>query len=216
MAEDQAARTARLSKQWLPDMSTMRFDEILGEDGVSVKTAYRDLSEAAGDAAYAVAKADKVIMEKTAELVGSNVAQLEDLAEAQRQVASLMSSGLVSSFSALGKALVNGENGWEAWAKAGVNAIAGVLEQWAAATAAMGFAELFNPLTAASGAAKILAAAGAATAAGVMRGGAAASTAVVASPAQSVQIINVQGSVIAERRVAALGASATRQSSRGY
>ena len=215
MVEDIAARTARLARAWMPDMSSMRYGEILGEDGVSVKQVYRDLSASVGEAAYAVAKADKIIMEKTAEMVGANVTQIEDYTEAQRELANIVGGAFASSFSALGQALANGETGWEAWAKAGMGAIAGVLEQWATATAVMGFAELFNPLTAASGAAKLLAAAGAATTAGVIRQAAATASTATATT-QSVQIVQVQGSVITERQLGRLAASSSRKAKRGW
>jgi hypothetical protein len=218
MAEDQAARTARLSRQFLGGVDPMAEDYARKVDALRVLgTTYRVVSNSAEEAAFVVAKADKQIMEKTAELVGANATQLENLAEAQKQVASLLGTGMVASFNALGQALANGESGWEAWAKAGVNAIAGVLEQWAAATAVMGFAELFNPLTAASGAAKILAAAGAATAAGVMRGSSATVSATTAAPVGTqVTNIYVEGSVITERQLARVAGSYSERSGRGW
>lgn len=170
---------------------------------------FRDALEQSTSAAYSASEEFDNLWK---EMVGANEATIA-LTDAQKEWASILGGAMTSSFSALGEALANGENGWEAWGKAGMNAIAGVLEQLAAAEAVAGFGMLIggNPF----GLAKLGGAAAMGTAAGVIRAEA-AKPSTGASVTNNYVIQNVSGSIRAEKELQVIAANGMAKAARGY
>jgi hypothetical protein len=74
----------------------------------------------------------------------ANVDSTKKLTEAQREMESALKSGFSSMSEAFGAAMVLGEDGWKAFGRAGLNAVAAVLEALAAAKVAEGIAAGFS------------------------------------------------------------------------
>jgi len=161
----------------------------------------------------------------------------------QIELAETAMDGAMQMAEAFGSALVLGEEGWKAFGKAGLNAVAAVIEAFARQYAAMAIAEFFTPGMQASAAGHAAAAAGLFAASGVVKAipMAEGGSGIVTKPTLflageagpepfafggannkrgmggGVTIIqNIGGSVIAERQVQALALSGIAQADRGY
>jgi len=97
------------------------------------------------------------------------IAKTEELTELQKELNELMLAGAVSTLEAFGAALVTGEEGWKGFAKAGLNAVAAVIEALAAAEVAKGIAALASVVGAAAAPGYFAAGAGLYVAAGAIK-----------------------------------------------
>lgn len=166
-----------------------------------------------------------------------NTTATEKFTEAQKSLMNAGVSGAAAMAEAFGAALFTGEEGWKAFGKAGLNAIASVVEALAAAEAAKGIAALGTVAGAPLAPGYFAAAAGLYAASGAIKAIPLAEGGIVTKPTYAligeagpeavvplgkgggmgVTIIqNIAGSVIAERALQAMAVNAVARASRGY